>query len=112
MLQANPGDKFDVVRSAGPTTSPACSSAWYEVARLDGSMFSDPKLNPGTIPTLWICGDYVTPIGGAPAPSLSLSSSTVAFSATQGGADPAPATVNVTGMTNRCWPLPCKVRAA
>src|SRR5207237_31595 len=42
VLQANPSDKFDVVRSAAPTASPACSSAWYEVAKLDGSMFLDP----------------------------------------------------------------------
>ena len=93
-MQVNPGDTFDAFGLSPATTTPACSSGWYEVAKLDGTMPFD-TLKPGQIPTGWLCANYVSPMV-SPGPILSASPATLSFSATAGsGVNPSPATVSV-----------------
>ncbi len=86
---------------AGATSVPACSSGWYEVGKLDGTLFTD-TFGSGTGQMLyaWVCGDNLTPEGSAPPPPqpvLSLSGTSLTFNATQGsGTNPAPGSINVT----------------
>jgi len=98
--QVSPGVTLDARRIVtGATSTPACSSGWYEVANLNGSLFTD-TFDTGTGQMLygWICADKVSPAGSGnpPSPILHLSSSALTFNATQGGSSPSSQSVNVT----------------